>query len=147
MRVFFLPFDLLILTFFQSNLFWKNACTLHEHLFWLGFFYRKSLIWQKTYWPHSLLIVLLVLMVQRKSPWSMAGKWVKDVWLCGIMMDSEYHKTLHMHYSNIITLVCCKSSLIIFLLTQIHHTYSDLTLFHEIVFSRIQILLHYVSVL
>lgn len=75
---------------------------LYERLtpFWLCFFHRKSLIWQKTSWPHSPLIVLPLPTAQTQYPWSMAGKWGTAVWLCGSRTDSEYHqpllmKTLH----------------------------------------------------
>lgn len=57
-------------------------------------FHRKSSIWQKTCWLHSLVIVLPVKMAQKLSPKRKAGKSETDVWLCGVTMDSECHYSL-----------------------------------------------------
>lgn len=70
----------------------KFPHALCEHLtpVWSCFFHRKSLIWQKTSWPHSPLIVPPLPMAQTRSPWSTAGKLGTGVWLCGIRTDSEF---------------------------------------------------------
>lgn len=51
---------------------------------------RKSLIWQKTSWPHSLLIALQPPMALHQFLWSTTGKLGTSVWLSGVMMDSKY---------------------------------------------------------